>query len=70
VNRGDIYLVRRPKAASGDPKSQRPFVIVSRQALVETSFPTVICAPIATRYLGLATQVHVGDEAGLKHALV
>jgi mRNA interferase MazF len=51
----------------GDPKSHRVFVVASRQALLESRFSTVICAPIYTRRDGLATQVNVGIECGLKH---
>ena len=43
------------------------FVIVSRQALIESRFSTVVCAPVYTRRDGLATQVEVGIEEGLKH---
>jgi mRNA interferase MazF len=43
------------------------FVVASRQALLESRFSTVICAPIYTRRDGLATQVNVGIECGLKH---
>lgn len=64
MKRGDLYRVRRPAA---DPKRSRVYVIVSRQALIETRFSTVICAPIHTRRDGLATQVEVGVDEGLKH---
>jgi mRNA interferase MazF len=40
---------------------------VSRQALVDSLFSTVICAPVYTRRDGLATQVEVGVEDGFKH---
>jgi mRNA interferase MazF len=40
---------------------------VSRQALVDSLFSTVICAPVYTRRDGLATQVEVGIEDGFKH---
>ena len=43
------------------------FVIASRQALIESRFSTVVCAPVYTRRDGLATQVDVGAECGLKH---
>jgi mRNA interferase MazF len=43
------------------------FVVVSRQALIDSSFSTVICAPVYSRRDGLATQVDVGIEQGLKH---
>ncbi len=41
--------------------------MVSRQALIESRFSTVICAPVYTRRDGLATQVDVGPGEGLKH---
>ena len=43
------------------------FVIVSRQALIESRFSTVVCAPVYTRRDGLATQVDVGIADGFKH---
>lgn len=43
------------------------FVIVSRQALIDSRFSTVVCAPVHTRRDALATQVDVGIEDGLKH---
>ena len=57
--------VRRPRG--GDPKRSRVFVVVSRQALIDSRFSTVVCAPVYTRRDGLATQVEVGPEDGLKH---
>ena len=56
--------MRRPP---GDTKPARSFVIVSRQALVESNYSTVVCAPIFTERHGLPTQVNVGVEEGLKH---
>jgi mRNA interferase MazF len=43
------------------------FVVVSRQALIESRFSTVICAPIYSSYERLSTQVAVGIGEGLKH---
>lgn len=63
MKRGDLYRVRKP---GGDPKKSRVFVVVSRQALVESSFSTVICAPVFTQRDGLSTQVDVGAREGLK----
>jgi mRNA interferase MazF len=51
----------------GDPKASRVFVVVSRQALIDSAFSTVVCAPIYARRDGLATQVDVGSDEGLKH---
>jgi mRNA interferase MazF len=50
-----------------DPKKYRVFVIVSRQVLIDSRFSSVICAPIYTSHEGLATQVPVGPDEGLKH---
>ena len=43
------------------------FVVVSRPALIDSGFSTVICAPVYSRRDGLATQVDVGLDNGLKH---
>jgi mRNA interferase MazF len=42
-------------------------VVVSRQQFIETRFETVICAPIYTACIGLASEVEVGVDEGLKH---
>ena len=65
MKRGDLFRVHRPRG--GDPKRSRVFVVVSRQALIESRFSTVVCAPVYTRRDGLATQVDVGPAEGLKH---
>ncbi len=65
MKRGELYRVAHP--SSRDPKRFRVFVVVSRWALIESRFSTVICAPIYTSYDGLATQVPVGPDDGLKH---
>jgi len=64
MRRGELYRVRKP---GGDPKEQRVFLIVSRQALIESRFSTVICAPVYSAGEGLSTQVSVGIDQGLKH---
>ena len=43
-------------------------MVVSRQALIDSRFATVVCAPVYTEGEGLSTQVHVGTNDGLKHA--
>ncbi len=65
MTRGDIYLVRNPSRE--DPKRRRAFVVVSRQVLIDSKYATVVCAPVYTQHGGLATQVAVGPQAGLKH---
>ena len=65
MKRGDLFRVRRP--GRGDPKESRVFVVVSRQTLIDSRFSTVVCAPVYTRRDGLATQVDVGVEDGMKH---
>ena len=64
MRRGELYLVRKP--GSQDPKRQRVFVIVSREALLNTRFSSVICAPVYSRHDGLTTQVRIGVDEGLK----
>jgi mRNA interferase MazF len=64
MRRGEIYRVHHP---SDDVKLYRSFVVVSRQTLIDSRFPTVVCAPILTRGHGFSTQVSVGIEEGLKH---
>ena len=65
MKRGDLFRVRRPRG--GDPKGSRVFVVVSRPALIESRFSTLVCAPVYARRDGLATQVETGVEDGLKH---
>lgn len=64
MRRGSLYRVRRP---SGDPRPARVFIVVSRQALIDSSYSTVVCAPVFSKHLGLPTQVAVGADQGLKH---
>ena len=44
MKRGELYRVADP--SNRDPKRFRVFVVVSRQALIETRFSSVICAPV------------------------
>jgi len=64
MNRGELYRVYKP---GGDPKQYRTYVVVSRQALIESRFPSVICAPVMTEGQGLATQLSIGIDEGMKH---
>ena len=64
MRRGELYLVRKP--GSNDPKRQRVFLVVSRQALIDSRFSSVICAPVYSRHDGLSTQVRIGIDQGLK----
>lgn len=64
MKRGELYRVRKPHA---DPKRSRVFVVVSRQALVDSRFSTVVCAPVYSSGAGLSTQVRIGPSEGLKH---
>jgi len=65
MKRGEIYRVHQPE---GDPKRHRICVVVSRQALINSSYSTVVCAPVFTHGEGISTQVAVGVDEGLKHA--
>lgn len=42
-------------------------MVVSRQIVIDSTFSSVICAPIYSRRDGIHTQVDVGIEEGLKH---
>jgi mRNA interferase MazF len=64
MRRGELYRVHRP---IGDPKPYRTFVVVSRQALIDSKYSTVVCAPVYSSGGGLSTQVPVGPDEGLKH---
>src|SRR5579859_4391937 len=64
MRRGDLYRVYKP---IGDPKQFRIFVVISRQALIDSNFSTVVCARVYSRGSGLATQIPIGQDAGLKH---
>lgn len=59
-----MYRVRHP--GGGDPRRSRVFVVVSRQAVIDSRFSSVICAPVYSAYHGLASQVAVGIDQGLK----
>ena len=65
MKRGEIYRVAKPPG--NDPKLHRFFVVVSRPALIESRFSTVICAPIYSTHDGLSTQIAVGSDEGLGH---
>ncbi|MFY9527854.1 MAG: type II toxin-antitoxin system PemK/MazF family toxin [Candidatus Acidiferrales bacterium] len=63
MRRGELFRVFKP---GGDPKQYRTFVIVSRQALIDSRFSTVVCVPVFSSGEGLSTQVGIGPEEGLK----
>ena len=65
MRRGELYRVRHPSAS--DPRKSRVFVVVARQTLIESRFSSVTCAPVYSAFHGLASQVAVGVEEGLKH---
>ncbi len=65
MRRGELYGVEKPHAR--ERKRFRVFVVVSRQALIDSRFSTVVCAPVYSTRHGLATQVDVGPNEGLHH---
>ena len=65
MKRGELYRVARPHAR--EPKRFRVFVVVSRQALIDSRFSTIVCAPVYSTRHGLTTQVDVGPNEGLRH---
>lgn len=50
-----------------DPRKSRVFAVVGRQSIIDSSYSTVVCAPVFTSRHGLSTQVDVGLDEGLKH---
>ena len=54
------------KPGAGGPKKQRVFVVISRQALIDSRFATVTCAPVYSRRDGLSIQVPAGVREGPK----
>ena len=64
MTRGELYRVYKPL---GDRKEHRTFVVVSRQALIDSRFSAVVCAPVFSRGEGLSTQVAIGPNEGMKH---
>src|SRR5438309_11128687 len=64
IFRGELYRVHNP---ANDPKRYRMVVVVSRQRLLESSFPSAVCAPVFSQAEGLESQVAVGIDEGLKH---
>jgi len=64
MKRGELYRVYKP---GGDPKQYRTYVVVSRQTLIDSRFPSVVCAPVMTEGQGLATQLSIGIDEGMKH---
>ena len=65
MKRGELYRVAHPSRA--DPKRSRVFVVVSRQALIESRFSTVVCVPVYSAFHGLMSEVEIGPDEGLKH---
>lgn len=66
MRRGELYRVAHPGA--GDPKRFRIFCVVSRQVLIDSKYSSVICAPVYSAYDGLATQVSIDVEDGVRHS--
>ena len=65
MRRGELYRV--PRTHAREPKRFRVFVVVSRQALIDSRFSTIVCAPVYSVRHGLTTQVEVGPDEGLRH---
>jgi len=43
------------------------FVVVGRQAAIDSRYSSVICAPVYSSIHGLKSQVQIGIAEGLKH---
>ena len=62
LNRGEIWLLDRPR-----PDKRRPVLVISRSLLLGV-LHTVTVAAITSTLRGTATEVELGEEAGLKQA--
>lgn len=65
MKRGELYRVRHPSGA--DPRKSRVFVVVARQAVIDSRFSSVTCAPVYSAYHGLLSQVLIGIDEGMKY---
>jgi len=66
VTRADIYKTRERSPQRGHKPGF--YVIVSRAFIAENEdVSTVVCAPVYTEILGLATEVTIGPAEGLPH---
>jgi len=63
TRRGEVWFADVP----GDKR--RPVLVLSRDPMGRL-LHSVICAPITSNIRGLATEVSLGQEAGLAHASV
>src|SRR5579871_2716543 len=64
MRRGDIYRVA--ESTTGDATRYRLFLVVSRQALLDSQHSTAVCAPVYSTRIGLSTEVPVGAAEGLR----
>lgn len=65
IRRGDLFRVKDP---TGDPKRWRVLVVVNRADFLATRSSSAVCAPVYSQRRGIATEVEVGPDEGLKHA--
>lgn len=64
MNRAEIYRTRERFAERGNKPGF--YVVVSRQFIAQNEdVSTVVCAPVYSEILGLATEVVVGPSEGL-----
>ena len=64
MRQGEIYRVRMPP---GSARSRRAFLIVSREQFIAAGYSTVVCVPIYSNAIGLASEVAIGVAEGLAH---
>ncbi len=65
MKRGELYRVSATPPQ--DPRPRRTCVVVSRQELIDSTYGTVICAPVYSQRGGLDSEVAVGPDEGLLH---
>ncbi len=65
MRRGELYRAEPP---GGDPRRFRIYLLVSRQALIDSRYSTVIGVPVYSAAANVPTEVPIGPASGLKTA--
>ena len=67
MRQGELYRVKMPRDAV---RSQRIYLIVSRQQFIDAGYSSVVCVPVYSNARGIESEVAVGPAEGLAHPSV
>lgn len=62
MRRGELY---RAGAQGTDPRRYRIYLLVSRQALIDSRYSTIRAVPVYSNVANVPTEVPIGPESGL-----